>query len=200
LQRYVRIVADTKRTIELTDPRALRALAHPTRLRLVGLLRTHGPLTATRAGEMLGESSGSCSFHLRQLARYGLVEEAGGGHGREKPWRATARYTSWPSLPSTPETAAATQMLNRVIVDRYYELLHDWIEVRPSEPPEWQQAEQFGDTLVYLTADELSQLGQEVTALVERYADRFEQPSARPPGARMVSYIHLAFPWQESRR
>jgi hypothetical protein len=149
---------------------------------------------------MLGESSGSCSFHLRQLARYGLVEEAGGGHGREKPWRATARYTSWPSLPSTPETAAATQMLNRVIVDRYYELLHDWIEVRPSESPEWQQAEQFGDTLVYLTADELSQLGQEVTALVERYADRFEQPSARPPGARMVSYIHLAFPWQESRR
>ena len=66
----------------MTDPRALRALAHPLRLSLLGMLRTEGPLTATRAGELLGESSASCSFHLRQLAKYGLVEEAGGGRGR----------------------------------------------------------------------------------------------------------------------
>ena len=65
----------------LTDPRALRAYAHPVRMALVGLLRTEGPLTATRAAELLGESSGTCSFHLRQLAKYGLVEEAGGGTG-----------------------------------------------------------------------------------------------------------------------
>jgi hypothetical protein len=160
----------------------------------------HGPLTATQAAEMLGESSGSCSFHLRQLARYGLVEEAGGGHGRAKPWRATARSTSWPSLPATPDAAAATQVLNRVIVDRYMELLYDWIEVRPSEPPEWQESEQLGDTILYLTAEELSQLGRDVEALAERYADRVEQPSSRPPGARPIVYIHLAFPWQESRR
>ena len=61
----------------LTDPRALRADAHPVRMALMGLLRTEGPLTATRAAELLGESSGTCSFHLRQLAKYGLVEEAG---------------------------------------------------------------------------------------------------------------------------
>jgi DNA-binding transcriptional ArsR family regulator len=194
------MVPDTRRTVELTDPRALRALAHPTRIRLVGLLRMHGPLTATQAAEMLGESSGSCSFHLRQLARYGLVEEAGGGHGRAKPWRATARSTSWPSLPATPDAAAATQVLNRVIVDRYMELLYDWIEVRPSEPPEWQESEQLGDTILYLTAEELSQLGRDVEALAERYADRVEQPSSRPPGARPIVCIHLAFPWQESRR
>ena len=54
----------------LTDPRALRALAHPIRMSLVGMLRVHGPLTATRAAELLGESSASCSFHLRQLAKY----------------------------------------------------------------------------------------------------------------------------------
>ena len=63
----------------LTDPRALRAYAHPVRMRLMGLLRTEGPLTATRAADLLGESSGTCSFHLRQLAKYGLVEEAEGG-------------------------------------------------------------------------------------------------------------------------
>src|SRR6202034_4268220 len=79
----------------LTDPRALRAYAHPVRMKLVGLLRTEGPLTATRAAELLGESSGTCSFHLRQLAKYGLVEEDGGGTGREKPWRATSMVNAW---------------------------------------------------------------------------------------------------------
>src|SRR5215470_16594917 len=77
----------------ITDPMALRALAHPIRLALIGLLRTEGPLTATRAAELLGESSASCSFHLRQLAKYGLATDAPGGHGRERPWQATAMFT-----------------------------------------------------------------------------------------------------------
>src|SRR3954467_10413411 len=77
-------------TIELTDPRALRAVAHPVRLELIGLLRREGPLTATAAGALIGESPANCSFHLRQLAKYGLVEEAGGGRGRERPWRGAA--------------------------------------------------------------------------------------------------------------
>src|SRR5580700_11568611 len=80
---------------KLSDPRALRAMAHPIRLSLIGVLRREGPLTATQAGELIGESSASCSFHLRQLAKYGLVEEAGGGHGRERPWRATTMFTGW---------------------------------------------------------------------------------------------------------
>src|ERR1700761_5736702 len=80
--------APTRNVKRLTDPRALRALAHPIRLELVGLLRRLGPLTATQAAELIGESSGSTSFHLRQLAKYGLVEDAGGGAGRERPWRA----------------------------------------------------------------------------------------------------------------
>lgn len=193
-------MSEVKRTIELSDPRALRALAHPTRIRLVGLLRMHGPLTATKAAQLLGESSGSCSFHLRQLARYGLVEEVAGGHGRAKPWQATARSTSWPSLAATPEAAAATQLLNSVIVDRYLELLHDWIEARPTEPPEWQAAEQLGDAILYLTAEELTQLGSEVEALLERYAERVAEPASRPAGARAIAYLQLAFPWQEPRR
>src|SRR6266702_5740249 len=106
----------------LTDPRALRAYAHPVRMALVGLLRTEGPLTATRAGEMLGESSGTCSFHLRQLAKYGLVEEAGGGQGREKPWRATTTSTVWDAAAGdTPEVAAAAGLLSRVLAEQYFE-------------------------------------------------------------------------------
>src|SRR4029077_15021025 len=92
----------------LTDPRALRAYAHPVRMALMGLLRTEGPLTATRGAQLLGESSGTCSFHLRQLAKYGLVEEAGGGTGREKPWRATTTSTVWGAAGGERPVAAAT--------------------------------------------------------------------------------------------
>lgn len=60
----------------------MRALAHPVRSSLLELLIIDGPITATEAGERLGESPTTCSFHLRQLARYGFVEEAGGGPGR----------------------------------------------------------------------------------------------------------------------
>src|SRR5215471_3654818 len=136
----------------LTDPRALRAYAHPVRMALVGLLRTEGPLTATRAGELLGESSGTCSFHLRQLAKYGLVEEAGGGTGREKPWRATTTSTAWDVIAETPEAAAATGLLNTVVAERYFEQLMRWLEASPGEPTEWQEAAWLGDRIMYVTA------------------------------------------------
>ena len=71
----------------LTDPRMLKAVAHPVRLALLEALTLRGPLTATEAGEMIDETPTTCSFHLRQLARFGLVEEAGGGVGRARPWR-----------------------------------------------------------------------------------------------------------------
>src|ERR1700743_297896 len=78
----------------LDNATALRAYAHPVRMKLILALRTRGPLTATQAGRLLGESSGTCSFHLRQLAKYGLVEETGDGAGREKPWRAASASSS----------------------------------------------------------------------------------------------------------
>src|SRR5207247_1324602 len=65
----------------------LRALSHPTRLALLEALDLNGPLTATEAGELVGESPSSCSFHLRTLARYGYVEGAEGGRGRQRPWK-----------------------------------------------------------------------------------------------------------------
>src|SRR5262245_2459399 len=102
-QRYVWYMpTKTRRTVELTDPRALRGIAHPLRLTLIGLLRREGPLTATQAAELLEVSDALASFHLRQLAKYGLVEEAGGGRGRERPWRATALFTELPGSTSTP--------------------------------------------------------------------------------------------------
>jgi predicted ArsR family transcriptional regulator len=184
----------------LTDARALRAYAHPVRMKLVGLLRTEGPLTATRAGELLGESSGTCSFHLRQLAKYGLVEEAGGGTGREKPWRATTTSTDWDAIADTPELSAATGMLNTMVAEGYFEQLMRWLEASQDEPAEWQDAAMLGDRILYLTADELTELGRKVRELTDAYFERLVKPELRPEGARLVSYLHIAFPNDAGRR
>lgn len=182
------------RSVRLTDPRALRAYAHPTRMALVGLLRRDGPQTATQAARVIGESVASCSFHLRQLARYGVVEEAGGGRGREKPWRATAMLTSWEAVPDDPAAAAATEALQRAVAELYLEQTVRWVRQQPQESPEWQKAAQFGDSLVHLTAAELQDLGDKMQDLMRPYLDRLEDAGARPAGSRPVTVLHLAFP------
>src|SRR5688572_22451978 len=116
--------------IQLTDPRALRAYAHPIRMTLLGLLRLEGPKTATEAAAATGESVASCSFHLRQLAKYGLVEEVEGVRGRSKPWRATATYTSWQSDSDDPAVAAAATALDRQVLDHYYQQAREWLDRR----------------------------------------------------------------------
>jgi DNA-binding transcriptional ArsR family regulator len=169
-------------------------MAHPTRLSLIGVLRREGPLTATQAGELIGESSASCSFHLRQLAKYGLVEEAGGGRGRERPWRATTMFTSFPEVAEGPEAAAASSVLSSVLAERYFEALSRWLAAKPDAPEEWQQAAQFGDSMLYVTADELLALADETQAMMDRFLARLTHPELRPPGARLVTVLHLAFP------
>jgi DNA-binding transcriptional ArsR family regulator len=189
-------MTEPRRTIELTDPRALRAVAHPVRLALVGALRREGPLTATKAGELIGESATTCSFHLRQLARYGLVEEAGGGKGRERPWRATAWFTSWPSVTPDPAQAAAAELLSAVVAERYFEQVMRWLERRTDEAPEWREAEHFGDNVGYMTAEELAELRGRIDELLEPYGERLRNPELRPPDARLVSFLRLAFPYE----
>jgi predicted transcriptional regulator len=77
----------------ITDPKALRALSHPTRWKLIELLGLERTATATRCAEFTGESVASCSYHLNMLAKYGFVEQAEGGTGREKPWKLTTSST-----------------------------------------------------------------------------------------------------------
>jgi predicted ArsR family transcriptional regulator len=179
----------------LTDPRALRAYAHPVRMRLIGLLRTEGPLTATRAADLLGESSGTCSFHLRQLAKYGLVEEAEGGTGREKPWRATTTSTAWDTTgDSTPEMAAAASLLSTVVAEQYFEQLARWLEARAGEAAEWQRAAMLGDRLLYVTPAELEELSGRMREMLDEYVERDLRPELRPADARLISWLNIAFP------
>jgi Helix-turn-helix domain len=180
--------------VQLTDPRALRAYAHPTRMTLAGLLRREGPFTATRAAELTGESVASCSYHLRILAKYGLAEEDDpGGPGREKPWRATAEYTDWPNWSEDPAVASAAQALTLAVAENYFHRLSQALEAHGELPREWQEAERFSDTTLYLTPQELTALGEEMDAIVKRYAARGTDPSLRPEGARRVPYLQVAY-------
>ncbi|MGA5064714.1 winged helix-turn-helix domain-containing protein [Streptomyces exfoliatus] len=181
------------RSIRLTDPRALRAYAHPLRMTLVGLLRANGPFTATRAAELTGESVASCSYHLRILAKYGLVEEAPGGRGREKPWRATARYTEWPEYSEDAAVSQAADALSAAIAERYFERVTRAMENRHRLPKEWREAEQFGDSLLHLTPEELAGLGERINALLLPYEARASDPSLRPEGARPVIVLRIAY-------
>jgi hypothetical protein len=151
-------------------------------------------MTATQAAEATGESVASCSFHLRQLAKYGLVEEAGGGRGREKPWQATALSTSWDRDAGDPAAAAAVEALQLAIAERYFEFTVRWIDAQSQESTEWQDAAQFGDSLLYLTPAELRDLTGKFKSLLRPYVERLEDAGKRPADARLVTMLHLAFP------
>ncbi|MFL6040470.1 MAG: winged helix-turn-helix domain-containing protein [Gaiellales bacterium] len=183
-----------RRQTELTDPRALRALAHPLRMRLLGLLRFEGPLTATEAGRHLDQSPANVSFHLRQLAKWGLVEEAGGGTGRQRPWQATSYYIGWPDVTESPEMAEAEQELARFIGRHQFASLMRWLEAKPQEPPRWQEAAAFDDTQMYLTAEELAELTARMRQLAEEFTRRTLSGEPPPEGSRLVTAMLYAFP------
>jgi len=191
-----RAMTDERPPIELTDPRALRAYAHPVRGKLVFLLRRRGPLTATQAAELLGESSGTTSFHLRQLAKYGLVEEAPGGTGRQKPWQATSLLTHIPPIQATPEAAEAAMQLRISMAQTYFERLVEWLRRSEDETDEWRSATLFGDRIIWATAAELEDLKQAIDDLIEPYGRRMTEPATRPDGAREISYVRFAYPME----
>ena len=182
----------------LTDPKALRALSHPIRLALLEVLAVAGPLTATQAAERIGESPSTCSFHLRQLAKYGFVEEAGGGRGRQRPWRRTHLGWRVPFQADNPEFTLASQGLVRVLLQRYWQRLQRWLETYPAYPAEWQEASVSSEYAMYLTADELAELKAELHAVLNRfftrYRDRYDDPSKRPASARIVEVLAYAYP------
>jgi hypothetical protein len=186
-------------SIKLTDPRTLRAYAHPLRMRLLGLLRGEGPLTATQAAARLDDNVPNCSFHLRQLAKYGLVERAPGADGRERPWRATAQYTSWDDDSPDPAMKAAADQLNGVMLGIFMQRAQEYLSIRGDEPVEWRAAAGFGDALLHVTAAELTELTEQVDALVARFDERLADPSKRPPGSRPVLFIQMALPRTERR-
>ncbi|HMG63053.1 MAG TPA: helix-turn-helix domain-containing protein [Streptosporangiaceae bacterium] len=180
---------------EITDVRTLRALAHPVRIALIEELTINGPMTATEAAEGIGESPTTCSFHLRQLAKYGFVEEAGGGKGRSRPWKMTSVGMSLTSSPEDPEVQLATNAVAHMFRERQFARYQAWLEARHAFPPAWREAAPDSQILFYLTAEELAQLSEELDRLLlPRFMDRITDPGRRPAGSVPVEMMVLAYP------
>lgn len=183
----------------VTDVRALRALAHPLRNRLLGLLRLHGPSTATRLGELVGESSGSTSYHLRQLADYGFVEDAGGlGTGRERWWRARHRMTSWEAdeLERQDGGAEVRDEMARLQLDAHGRVLQAWFAQKDGLGEQWSAAASLNDYAMRLTPDQARALADELNAVLGRWLA--EHPAEVPaPDTELVSVLLDVVPLQQ---
>jgi len=177
----------------LTDPRELRALSHPTRLTLLELLDADGPMTATQAGERIGESPASASFHLRTLAKYGFVEEAPGGRGRQRPWRITPETQEIREEDLSPEGKIAAGAFVELLRQRDVERLRAWSTTRMHYPERWRRSSKEVRLSVHLTADELDAFTDAVTAALAPYIDR-ETSGVRPADSLPVSIGLHALP------
>lgn len=181
------------RQLERADQ--LRALAHPRRMQIFDLLMADGPLTASQCAAALGDSAASCSYHLRQLARFGFVEEAEGGHGRNRPWR-------WVPLGNriqaggSPAEQAAAEALAAVLDARNLERIRRYHAQQPADP--WRDSAASSDYAVRITEDELVELGSKITALVAPLQAR-TFAGAVPADARLVDVLTYLMPRPDDR-
>jgi DNA-binding transcriptional ArsR family regulator len=176
------------------DAAGLAALAHPLRSRLVGALRMEGPATATGLAQRLGTNSGATSYHLRQLAEAGLVEEdAERGDGRSRYWRASHRSTRWSDLDfdHDPDDRANADWLLRATLRQHTRWAEDWLDERSEWPESWRSVADTSDFRLRLTPDQLEAYVAEVHAVAERYR-QLNPPDA--PGTEQVLVVHRAFP------
>ena len=161
-----------ERAVEVTDVRALRALAHPLRNRLLGRLRLHGPATASQLGRVFGESSGSTSYHLRQLAAYGFVEEIEGeGTARERWWRARHRMTSWQAADLVAQEGGAEveDEMTRLQLGQHARVLTAWRQQKQQLDPAWTAVASLNDYAVRLRPDQARALAAELDAVLTRW-------------------------------
>jgi DNA-binding transcriptional ArsR family regulator len=150
----------------VSDLDSLKAVSHPLRLKLLGLLRSDGPATASQLARRVGESSGSTSYHLRQLERFGFVEDdAAQPSGRERRWRASHDMTSLPDeLWKLPGGAEHLARVKRRQLEVMLERLRAWTEPQPGMGHD--------DYVLLLDEDDLVALAAEIEAVVQSYADR----------------------------
>jgi DNA-binding transcriptional ArsR family regulator len=169
----------------------LLALAHPLRLRILERLR-EGASTASRLARDLGESSGSTSYHLRALARMGLIEEeAERGRGRERWWRRNVPLLVIPTASQDQEGRAAEARIWSMMTDRDARVLRHFVASEPQLDREWRSAAFIGSWNLYLTPEEADSLGRRVLGLVDeiwRGADEV------PPEARRCLVSFRALP------
>jgi DNA-binding transcriptional ArsR family regulator len=182
----------------IEDVATLRALAHPLRIRMLAALRTDGPATATQLARRFDETSGATSYHLRQLERYGFVEEdAEQPSRRERRWQAAQELTQWDTADFLDDAAgrSALRVFERERIDLLVRLLQRWYAERADWPREWVSATVDTDVLLRLRPADLAAFRDDFRGLVQRY-DAGQRDSTDDT-ARRVFVIAQAFPTEE---
>lgn len=185
-----------QRQMMISDPQVMRALAHPARLAIIEHLTSTGAeVTATECAEVAGLSPSATSYHLRALAKAGLIEEAPSrGDARERVWRSSVH--SWGvnvGPDGEPEAKQAERALIEAFLVRDLERSRDWLRRAPDEPAEWYEAAWLSDTILLATAEELTALNHAVRELMEPYLRR-NRPGSPPAGARPIAVQYKALP------
>lgn len=181
----------------LTDPEVLEALAHPVRLDLLTYLMANGPASASTCARAVGDTPSNCSYHLRTLARHGLVERVESADRRQRPWRATITGFALephadPATPSGRGTAAV--MAASLALEQ--RLLRDYLSHRDSVPAAWREVDLASSYTLRISPAELRVLGEQLDALIRPLIAAGRQSA--PADAELVEVDLYAFPRTEA--
>ncbi|MEU2830156.1 helix-turn-helix domain-containing protein [Streptomyces lavendulae] len=161
--------------VRTLDARSLRGLSHPLRIRLLGALRREGPATASQLAERLGESSGATSYHLRQLAAHGFVEDAPEhGKGRERWWKAShdgTRFDESLMFTDDPETRGAADVFLGEIMKIHTQELSTWLGEAHEWTAQWRRGADLSDFTLRLTPEQSHELIHRMHELINSYRD-----------------------------
>jgi predicted ArsR family transcriptional regulator len=184
-----RYVPDPDKDLVL-DTSTMKALSHPLRVQIVGILRRHGPATATTLAQRLGINTGATSYHLRQLAAYGMiVEEEAAGNARDRWWKAAYRRTY---LDTGDFSGEETGAYLATIAEVHAAELRLAVQEMPSLPDEWRQVGTMDDYWLLLTPEETGAMIEELYEVVARYRSH-EGLRGAPETARRVTLQLEAF-------
>ncbi|MFJ9681875.1 ArsR/SmtB family transcription factor [Streptomyces sp. NPDC101194] len=179
--------------IEITDPKAMRALAHPVRLAILERLQRHGPATATQLSPDVGATPSVTSWHLRHLAGFGLVHDAEPGTDRrERRWEAAAQGFRF-EMPEDKEGRSAARVLSQEMFANSADLPRRWAsETEPGLDPVWSRLAGLANTRVVVSAEELAAIEDAIETVLAPYVRR--DPAQRPSGARGVRLLRYLLP------
>ena len=171
-----------ERSAIVPGPEGLKALSHPGRLRMLGLLRSEGPATATTLATRLGLNSGATSYHLRQLEKHGfVVEDTTRGNARDRWWRATHQYTRTDVADATtPEEHDTYEAYIQAVAMIYAEQMQRAVEEMRLIPPAWLDAGNLSDWTLQLTPARAKDLVEALHDVVETWPEDEDEPDAAP--------------------
>lgn len=184
------------------DAAMLQALAHPTRNRIVSSLRIEGPATSAILAQRLATNTGQTSYHLRALADVGLVvEDPERGTQRERWWKAAQRGHSWSNVrfDDDPDARHAADWLQRFYQRKYNTWINEWFDRQGEWPEAWREAAGMGDNWFNATPELLTELSDELHALLSRYRERGEQLDPDGADVESVAFFYNSFPTRDLR-